>query len=102
MDEGLKRYTIGRLPVEGSASGARYTTLVPSANGEAVMYADHVASTEALRKALEGIVAVGPDYCPEQQWTCCMDKTCEWCRARAALAASAAAHLDRGGKESER
>jgi hypothetical protein len=51
-----------------------------------------IPKNAALREALTQLVAVGPDYFgPDKAHllggSCCSSMTCEWCQARAALAA---------------
>jgi len=51
VDEGLKRY---RHEV-GGGTGTHWAVLIPDDSGPVVYYSDHVAATEAMRKALEAI-----------------------------------------------
>jgi hypothetical protein len=53
MDEGLKRYAVGTTNDFGEGYCKCTPTLLPDKDGRAVLYADHVAYTEAMRKALE-------------------------------------------------
>jgi len=56
VDEGLKRYAVGTTNDFGEGYCKCTPTLLPDKDGRAVLYADHVASTEAMRKALEAFM----------------------------------------------
>ena len=64
---GIQRYRI-----------ARATKLVPAENGEAVLFADHVAHTAALVQALRTYMALDHDDCTGTEY----ESRCKACAAK--------------------